>query len=244
MASISQSFQDGLANVFDYIPQIIGALVLLLIGYFVAKIIEFVVRKVLRRLRFDHALHTSPAGRYIIRIMESPTHFVGRLTFWLIFLAFISFAVSALNLPVLTHILNGIYNYLPHIVAAILIFLVASTLSVSGSAFVQRVMGKTPMAKLIATVWPSLVMSIAAFMILNELAIARDIVNITYAAIMGSLALGLALAFGLGGRDVAKHMLDQAYESGRRNSGSVKAELANAKENTKRQARGAHDNMA
>lgn len=231
-----QSFESGLTRMFDYIPQLIGAIVILIIGYFIAKILQTVVRKALRRARFDRAMHTSPGGKYVARILDSPTAFAGRLTFWLVMLAFISFAASAVNLPILNHILNGIYSYLPRVIAAVLIFLAASAISVGAAAFVQRVMGRTPFAKLVASVIPAITMSIAAFMILNQLNIARDIVNITYAALMGSVALGLALAFGLGGRDVARQMLEQAYESGRRNAGTVKQEVSQAKDTVKREA--------
>jgi small-conductance mechanosensitive channel len=231
-----ESFQNGLTRTFDFIPQIIGAIIILIIGYIVAKILQNVVRRILRRLRFDRAMHTSQGGKYVARIVESPTSFVGKVTFWLVMLAFISFAVSTLNLPILNHILNGVYSYLPRVIAAVLIFLAASAISVGSAAFVQRVMGRTPFAKLVASVIPAITMSIAAFMILNQLNIARDIVNITYAALMGSVALGLALAFGLGGRDVARQMLEQAYESGRRNVGTAKQEISQAKDNVKREA--------
>ena len=64
------------------------------------------------------------------------------------------------------------------------------------------------------TAAPALVMGIAVFMVLNQLRIATDIVTITYAALMGAVALGAALAFGLGGRDVASRMLEEAYRRG------------------------------
>jgi hypothetical protein len=75
-------------------------------------------------------------------------------------------------------------------------------------------LGDTPTGKLAATALPVLVMAIAVFMILNQLKIATDIVVITYAALMGAVALGMALAFGLGGRDLASRMLEDAYRSG------------------------------
>jgi len=75
-------------------------------------------------------------------------------------------------------------------------------------------MGDTPTGKLAATALPVLVMAIAVFMILNQLKIATDIVTITYAALLGAVALGMALAFGLGGRDVASRMLEDAYRRG------------------------------
>lgn len=240
---LGQSIQNGFQGLFNYLPQLIGALLLLIIGYFVAVGLKSLVRKALVRMRFDRALHTSPAGNVISRLFVSPAQTVGKLVFWLAFLGFVSLAVSALNLPALNALVGAIYGYLPHVVAAVIIFLVASTISGASVAFVQRVMGKTALSKLISAVIPSLTMSIAVFMILNELMIAEEIVMITYTALIGSVALGLALAFGLGGRDVASRLMEQAYDAGASNAGAAKRDLSRAKENTKRDARRVAENL-
>jgi hypothetical protein len=86
-------------------------------------------------------------------------------------------------------------------------------------------MGGTPLGKIVGTAAPILVMAIAGFMILDQLQIAPDIVRITYAAILGAIALGSALAFGLGGRDVARQMLESAYEKGQDNKDQFKRDL-------------------
>lgn len=233
---IRRSFESGLTKVFDYLPQLLAAILLVLVGYLIAKVLEKTVRRALNKMRFDRALLTSPAGNVVGRMMESPTRFVGSIAFWLVYLAFVSFAVSALNLPVLNHIMTGIYSYVPRVIAAVAIFLVASAVSASTVGFVQRVMGKTPTAKLVTAVVPAVTMSISIFMILNELDIAKDIVNITYTAIMGAMALGLALSFGLGGRDAAKAMIDQAYETTRQNTGRIKRDVNVAKANVRQEA--------
>src|SRR5919206_30397 len=80
-------------------------------------------------------------------------------------------------------------------------------------------------AKLVAAAVPVIVMSIAVFMILEQLKIATQIVTITYAALWGAIALGTALAFGLGGRDVAARMLEGAYDAGQRNRGQFRRDL-------------------
>jgi hypothetical protein len=234
--NVGESFQGGLTSLFNYLPQLIGALLLIVIGYFIATLLKSLVRKSLLRMRFDRALHTSPAGNVISRIVDSPARFVGRIVFWLVFLGFISLAISVLNVPALNDFVGAIYSYLPHIVAAVIIFLVASTISGAAVALVQRVMGKTSLAKLISAVIPSLTMSIAVFMILNELMIAEEIVLITYMALIGSVSLGLALAFGLGGREVAARLLEQAYDTGRANADTVKREASRAKTNAKQDA--------
>jgi hypothetical protein len=73
-------------------------------------------------------------------------------------------------------------------------------------------------------------MVIALFMILNQLRIAEQIVTIAFAAIMGALALGLALAFGLGGRDVARRMLEDAYSRGQEAKTQAKQDVTKGKE--------------
>src|SRR4030095_14662053 len=85
-----------------------------------------------------------------------------------------------------------------------------------------RLMGDTPTGRIVATVAPILVMTIATFMILEQLKIAHDIVVTTYTLLLGSIALGAALAFGLGGRDVAAQMLEGAYQKGQRGVGQCK----------------------
>lgn len=229
---VSSAAQNGLERTFDFLPQLLGAVLLVIIGYFVAKLLSKLVAKMLHAVKFDRLLLDSPAGKYVAQVMETPSTFVGYVVYWLVFLGFVSMAVSALNIQALNAFMGAIYGYLPHVIAALIIFLVAGAVSVVAVAFVERVMGNTALAKTISTVIPSLVMSIAVFMILNELMIAPAIVTITYTALIGAVALGLALAFGLGGRDVAARLLDQAYEAGRRKAGSAKAEIERATQNS------------
>ncbi len=234
--SVGQSIQSGFSKMFDYIPVLIGALLILVIGYFVSKAIAAGIQKLLYRLHFDEAMHRSAAGNYVARVISTPTEFVSRVVFWLLFLFFISMAASALQLPLLDQIVHGIYAYIPRVVSAILIFLAATAIVGGANAFVNRVMGDTPTAKLISTSIPVVTLTIASFMILDQLNIAKDIVNILFTAIVGAVALGMAIAFGLGGRDVAHDILQKAYEAGQKRSEQTKSDLKHATRNTKQAA--------
>lgn len=242
--NIQQSLENGFDRLFAYLPQIIGAVLLFIIGYFVALGLRGATRGLLRRLRFDRALHTSPAGTMISRIVDSPARLIARVVFWLVFLGFISLAISVLNVPALNAFMGAVYGYLPHVIAALIIFLVASAVSGAAVAFVRRVMGRSALSRIVATAIPSIVMSVAVFMILSELQIAKDIVNITYTALVGAGALGLALAFGLGGRDVAARLLEQAYDAGQQKTESVKTQVKQASSNAKRAASRSVDNLS
>lgn len=234
---VQNTFVDPLRDMFStiasWIPNLIGALIVLLIGYVIAKAVEGLVRKLLRRANFDGFVHRGTAGSYVSRVVPKPAAFVGSVVFWLIWLATLSIAVTVLGIEALSAFVAAVYDYVPHIIAALLIFFAAGAVSAAVVGLVQRVMGDTPTGKLLQTVVPALVMTIAVFMILTELGIAETIVTITYTALIGALALGMALAFGLGGRDVAGQLLGKAYEKGRAHAGQVRQDAQTGKERAK-----------
>jgi hypothetical protein len=223
--SIRTSLEHGLTVFFDWVPRFAGAIVVLLIGYFVAKIVAKAIGRGLQRAGFDRTLHSGQGGNFVQRVTQSPSRLIGRLAFWAIFLGAISLAASVLGIAALTAFVGAIWAYIPNVIAALAIFLVAGAISAAVAGLVGRAMGDTPLGKIIATAVPVIVMSIAVFMILEQLKIATQIVTITYAALWGAIALGSALAFGLGGRDVAARMLEGAYAAGQRNKEQFRRDL-------------------
>jgi hypothetical protein len=140
---------------------------------------------------------------------------IGTLVFWFLFLGAIAIAVSQLGIAALDNFLQSIAAYLPNVVVAILIFIIAAALAAAVSRLVSRTLGDTVTGRLAGTAAPVLIMGIATFMILDQLNIAPAIVEFTYIALLGSVALGMAIAFGLGGREVAARLLEDAYQQGR-----------------------------
>lgn len=214
--NVKDSFQNALDNLVAFLPNLLGCLLLLLIGFIVAKVVASVVAKALATMGLDRHLHESDAHQYVERVMPgaSPSKGISRVVFWLVFVFFLTSAIGALRIPAVTTFMNQVLAYLPNVIAAILIFVVAAALAGAVAAGVAKLMGDTPTGKIVATIVPALVMVIAMFMILNQLKIAEQIVSIAFACTMGALALGLALAFGLGGRDVARRLLEDAYDKG------------------------------
>ena len=96
---------------------------------------------------------------------------------------------------------------------------------------------------MIATVVPILIMAVAGFMILDQLQIAETIVTITYASLLGAVALGMALAFGLGGREVAARMLEGAYQVGQQNREQIKQDLQQGRDAARDEAERVRSNL-
>lgn len=221
---IGDSFQNATDSIFGFLPNLIGFLIILLVGYIIAKVVAGVVGKLLDKLHLDGRLHESSARKYVDAVLPgaSPATGIARLVFWLIFVFFITSAIGALGIPAATAFMNQVLAYLPNVIVAILIFVIAALVSGAVAGAAARFMGDTPTGKVVATVAPAVIMVLAFFMILEQLQIAPEIVRIAFTAIMFALGLGLALAFGLGGRDLAADALRQARDKGADAAGRAK----------------------
>jgi hypothetical protein len=231
---VSRSVQQGLDSLIGFLPKLIGFLIILAIGWIIAKVVKGILTKGLQKVGVDRALHSGHAGQWVEKVApdSSPSKLVGAIAFWFIFLGALAIAVSQLGIAALDNFVASIGAYLPNIIAAVLIFVVAGAIAAAVGTLVARTMGDTPTGKIVGSVVPVLVMAIATFMILNQLQIATEIVTITYAALIGGVFLAMALAFGLGGRDVAGRMLADAYEKGQQQREQVRRDMQTGKART------------
>ena len=236
--NVGDSIQTGLDGFFGFLPKLLGFILILAIGWIIAKVVKGVVTKLLERFGLDRALHSGSAGRYVNRAAPDlkPSSTIGSLAYWFIFLGALAIAVSQLGIAALDNFVAAIGAYIPNIIAAVLIFMVAGVVAAAVGGLVARTMGDTPTGKVVGSVVPVLVMAIATFMILNQLQIAPEIVTITYAALIGGVFLAMALAFGLGGRDVAHRLLADAYDKGQEQRGQVRRDMELGKERGNRDA--------
>ena len=232
--NIGDSVERGFNVFFAWLPALVGAIVILIIGYFIAKVVQKLLSAVLTRAGLDRNLLSGRTGEWVQKVAASPSRLIGRIAFWAIFLAFVSIAASALGIEAVSAFVAAVWSYLPNVIAAFAIFLVAGAISAGVATLATRLMGDTPTGRVIATAAPILVMTIATFMILEQLKIAHDIVVTTYTLLLGAIALGAALAFGLGGRDVAARMLEGAYQKGQEQKDQVRRDVQQGREEAQR----------
>lgn len=228
--NISQQFENMIGIVLQWLPKLIGALLILIIGGIVAGIVKRIITKLLRAAKFDHLLEVSPIGDILQRVTNSPARVAGGFVYWLVFLGAVSLAVAVLGIPALTAFVSAIYEYLPNVVSAIAIFLVAAGISTAIAGAATTLLGDTPTGKLMASILPTITMVIAVFMILDQLQIAPQIVTITYAGLVATMVLGIGLSVGLGGREIASDILSGAYEKGKEHTGQAKRDMRAGRE--------------
>jgi small-conductance mechanosensitive channel len=205
-----QSVQNALSTFLEYIPQLIGAIIILVIGYIVARVLQAVVARVLQAIGFDRWMERGGIKQFFDRAQtrETPATVLGRLGFWFVFIIAITMAADALGIRQVSEVLSQLIAYIPSIIAAILILVLAALLADFLAGIVRGAIG----SELLANIARYAIIVYAAFAAITELGIAVQLTAPTFLIILGAVALAAAIAFGLGSREVAKDIVEKAYE--------------------------------
>src|ERR687885_611777 len=123
--------QNALSTFLSYIPQLIGAIVILIIGYLVAKVLQAVVGRVLQAIGFDGWMEKGGIKQFFDRAQtnQTPHSILGKLVFWFVFIIALTMAADALGIPQVSAALGQLIAYIPNIIAAILILILAALLA-------------------------------------------------------------------------------------------------------------------
>ncbi|MES2177597.1 MAG: hypothetical protein V4550_06995 [Gemmatimonadota bacterium] len=207
--------QSSFAQVFgDIVPALLGALVILFAGYLLAKVLEKLTERFLRRIRLNKMLEKGGVMQAVERSGShlNPVRVLANLVFWLVMFAVILVAANALGLESLANVFSELVSYIPSVIAAIVIILVGIVLGGFVGGLISASAGALHGGRALARVGRGGVILLAIFMALQELGIATDIVTTAFAILFGAIALAMALAFGLGNRELAGEVTREWYE--------------------------------
>lgn len=200
------------------LPALLGALVILFAGYLLAKVLEKLVERGLRRIRLNQMLERGGVIQAVERsgTHVNPTRVLANLVFWLVMFTVILLAANALGLDSLANVVSTLVSYIPSVIAAIVIILVGIVLGGFVGGLIAASAGAVHGGRALARIGRGGVILLAIFMALQELGIATDIVTTAFAILFGAIALALALSFGLGNRELAGEITREWYERYRR----------------------------
>src|SRR5918999_1610839 len=204
-----QPLQDALSAFFSYLPQLIGAIVILIVGYVVARVLQAIVGRVLQGIGFDRWMERGGIKQFFDRAEtnQTPVSILGALVFWFVFIIAITMAADALGIPQVSAVLTQLIAYIPSIIAAILILILAALLANFISGIVRGATG----SDILSSIARYAIIVYAVFAAITQLGIAVELTAPTFLIVLGAVALGAAIAFGLGGREVAQDILQKAY---------------------------------
>ena len=212
----AESFRETMHGIAVFLPRIMVMLMLFVIGVLVGWIVKVLLLRVLRSLRLDAvservglALALQRAG-----IKRSASQLVGLIAFWLIFLFFGFVGLNVLAVTAATEVVRLILQYLPHLLAALLVLLTGWLLAnfLAQAALIAAVNAQFFGARFLAAAVRWGVLSLTLAMVLTQLGIAKEVVVAAFSIAFGGVVLALALAFGLGAKEHAKKFLDRSLE--------------------------------
>jgi hypothetical protein len=211
--AVISSLANALNLFLTFIPRLIGFLVILLVGWIIAQLVNKALTAVLRKVGFDRLADRAGMGR-VGQQMGVPidaAHLLGRIAFWFIFLIFLVIAIDALGLAGVGNMINQIVAYLPNVFVAILILFVGMLIAVVVADLIRAAAANTRLGNptIFANIARYAILGFAVLIALEQLRIAPTLLNILFMAVVGAIALAAGLAFGLGGQDTVRRYLSR-----------------------------------
>lgn len=210
---IVASLQDLWIGVVGFLPSFLGALIVLVVGLIVAAGLGRLVEKVFEALKLDTFLGKLGLAPYFERggMHLRGSRFLGQLIYWFLVIAFLLAAADILRLFTLSEFLREVLFYIPNVVAAVLIMLAAVVLGnfLRGVVRASVSSAKLHGAQFLGTLtWWAIVL-FGFFAALIQLGVAVTVVNALVIGFVAMLSLAGGLAFGLGGRSYAEHLIEE-----------------------------------
>ncbi|MFO7783107.1 MAG: mechanosensitive ion channel family protein [Thermodesulfobacteriota bacterium] len=203
-----------------FLPELIGALIVFVVGWIGAKLVKVTVIKLLKLVRFDSATQKTGVQEFVQKggITKTASEIVGMLAYWFVMILVLIAALDALGLPIVSDLLNRIFLYIPNVVAAIIVLILGLMLGNLLSAVVRTAAHNAEFscADALGKVALYGIVFFSGSIALNQLGVGQEIVAAAFVIAFGAAALALSLAFGLGGRDVAAEYLRKWLEEGKK----------------------------
>ena len=206
---------DALENLWvgfiDFIPSLIGALIVFIIGWIIAVAIGKLVAEVLKRIKFDRIFEKSGWKNALEKaeIKTSASSFIGAIFKWVLIIAFLIAAVQILGLGQLRDFFVDVLNYLPNVIVAAFIFVVAVIIADILEKIVRAAVEGSRMGsgQIVGTIVKWSIWIFAILTILYQLGIGKVFMADLFRGIVAMIVIAVGLSFGLGGKDVAAEIL-------------------------------------
>jgi hypothetical protein len=214
---VRQALADSLARVImriaDLLPGILAVIVALLVSIILAGIVAFLLKRSLRSFDFDERLaRWGMSGLADWSPSKSPSLLVVRVVYWTVVLMGFLVGVAAFNASLTSQLVIHLFGYLPNVIAAVLLLVFGSILArfLARSALIGAVNMNVPYAHLLSAGVKWLILVLTVAMALDHLRIGGGIVHLAFGILFGGIVLALALAVGLGSKDLVSRSLDRA----------------------------------
>ncbi len=214
MNELVDRLRFGADQLLAWLPAVLVAVLIMALGYFVAKQIERWVDRTLKRLDFNRVAEAGGLREAVDRTASGldPVHAVGKLLFWLVMLIVILLASAALGLDSINRMFGIMLGFIPTLIASIVIVILGMVVGEFVRGLILASAGGVEGVPILANVAKASVIVIAVFMALQQLGVAEELITAAFTLVVGAVALGVGLAFGLGNTALAGEITRRWYQ--------------------------------
>ncbi|MGB8730815.1 MAG: hypothetical protein WCC99_06185 [Candidatus Sulfotelmatobacter sp.] len=214
ISELGQAVQELAKGFAHYLPRLIVMLILAFAGWAIAYIVKIVLRSILRLIQFDKLSENAGAAQLLTKAaLPSATEVVSRFVFWVVWLGFVLLGVSVLGILGLQEQIGKFFYFLPRLFVAMFILFVGLLAAsfFSRAALLAAVNANVPSPRVLSLAVRSIIIVFVLSIAFEELGIAEQTMLVAFGIGFGALMLGLAIAFGIGGRNLAARFLEQRF---------------------------------
>ncbi len=219
------SVTTALQNFLGFLPALVGAIIVLILGWIISGILANLIEKVLKRIGFERASQSAGIAGFIRQSGSEWTasKVVAEIVKWFIRLVAIQAAASILGMGQITAIVNSILLFLPNVVVALAIIVLGAFIAKFVAGIVRGAVSEMGFSSpdLIAGIARYAIIVFAVIAAVDQIGIAETVVNTLLIGTVAAIALAVGLAFGLGGQQTASRLTESWYQRGSEASAKV-----------------------
>ncbi len=212
---IMEPVKTMLDSIFLFIPQLLGAILILLVGWIVAKVLSGLVQKLMDQLKFNDFSAKIGLAEMLSKggVTCTAAVLLSGLVYWAILIIVFAVAVDSIGLTVAAKLLEKVTSYIPNVAAAVFVTVVGMFIANVIAVIVKTAATNAHVdrAELLASITRGAILIFTAVMALDQLDISTFFVSTTFQVFFAAVCFALALAFGLGGKDLAAKILWDFY---------------------------------
>jgi hypothetical protein len=212
---ISNSFDKFLAKLITFLPDLLAMVTILIVGFLIAWVFKKLLFRFLKAIHFDGLSERWGLTRVLSKggVPYTPTHLLTRFLYWVIIIITILLGINTLKVTVTQNLITQFFNYLPNFFAAIIILAVGYLVAIflGQATLIAAVNAQMESAQFLSRAVRWFIAILSLTMALYHLGIAEKVIIATFTILLGGTVLALAIAFGWGGRELARDFLERLY---------------------------------
>ncbi len=225
--AILEPLQNLLFQVYEFLPKLFAMLLILLIGFVIGFLVKRLLMLFLKLVKFDQLSFRTGFNNVLTKagIRSKPSEVIGRFVYWVLFFIFIMLALYALRVEALDNLVSQFFLFIPNLLAGLILFFVGYLISVfvERTVLIAAVNAGIQFAKILARGVQLLILAFFLSIALEQIGIGQNIVVAAFTILFGGVVLALALALGLGGRELGKEWLEKQF--GKTKSGEQEKDM-------------------